>query len=143
LPLVAMAQRGDSSEVALLDASGSRSPSVRRNAWRKHLEDVARAHGLRVFDWEAWAKTLGTSEGKVHRRGVEAFGEVEALLGQARMATARLQEEEALSSLSLAQRIAEAHTDVPGATAWLSEVYTQIAITAAQAERPDLSEDAL
>ena len=112
--------------------------------WQGHVERAATAAGYAIVDDPvAWANARAAALGDVRRERVEPFREVEGMLVEARRESASLREGAALSLLARAEGIVADHADVPGAAAWLAEVYTAIGITAAQAGSSRLMEDAL
>jgi hypothetical protein len=114
-------------------------PAERREAWLGFVRRAADRD--EVEDPERWvASRLQTG---VAEARVKAFGVVEQRLAGARAETAQLNEAEALRLLLQAARTAEDHADVPGAAAWIAEVHSAIAITAAQAGLPAVAESAL
>ena len=150
-PQLSMASRADGQglegerglQKVAVTFSGEADPRVLRT-WRGHVERAATAAGYEIVeDPVAWAAARAAALGDVRRERIAPFREVESMLVEARRATASLSEGAALAVLARAERIVTDHVDVPGATAWLAEVYTAIGITAAQAGATQLMEDAL
>ncbi len=129
-------------EIALVLVSpdpGAPEPRVRE--FTTHVERAARRAGYQVIsDPIAWAEGRALALGALDAGRVDAFKQVERLIVDARARTASLEESAALDSLAQADRIAQAHADVPGAAAWIAEVQTAIGITASQVEGDGLDE---
>jgi hypothetical protein len=129
--------------VAILVTGGEDTPE-RREAFRTHVERAALAAGLRdIGDPTRHATERARALGSLDRSRLETFRQVERLLVSARVDAAAFQEGRALASLAEAVRRAELRADVPGAAAWIAEVYTAMGITAAQAGLDDLMEASL
>lgn len=130
--------------VVLALRSGDVEPD-RRRGWLERVRSAAAqsAQGPIVRDPMARVRRRESQAGPVMPGRVRALGRVQQLVVEARRKAGALREARALSLLSEAARIAQAHADVPGSAAWIAEVHVAIGVTAAQAGLDGLSESAL
>jgi len=124
-------------QVIVVDADGVPEADARR--WRQRVE-AALDGPATTFEASVLARE---PVGTVPAPRLEVLSGIERLLVAAREARAQLRDREALLALGQALALAEAHLDVPGMAAWYAEVQLAIAVSAAQAGQPGVSEAAL
>lgn len=137
LALLLAAPSSAGAQVIVVDADGVPEADARR--WRQRVESALDGPATSV---EA-SVLAGAPVGTVEPSRLDVLSTIERLLVGAREARAQLRDREALLALAQAEALAEAHLDVPGMAAWYAEVQLAIAITAAQAGQPGVSEAAL
>jgi hypothetical protein len=140
-PAFAQSTAPDAAIVLVSGQDGAPLPRVRE--FSTHVERAARRRGYEVIrEPVGWAEGRALALGALDDDRVKAFEQVERKIVFARGRTAMLRESEALDALAQADRIAQAHADVPGAAAWIAEVQTAIGITASQVGLDELAADA-